>query len=54
MTDKASLFFIFFRIYFICFVSGGGPQMSKLRLVMSEEGLVVKRCWGDVAPVTLK
>jgi hypothetical protein len=26
--------------------------MSKLRLVMSEEGLVVKMCWGVVAPVT--
>lgn len=35
-------------------VVSGGPQMSKLRLVVSEEGLVVKRCWGDVIPVSPK
>lgn len=35
-------------------IISGGPQMSKLMLVMSEEGLVVKRCWGDMAPVTPK
>ena len=35
-------------------VISGGPQMSKLRLVISEEGLIVKRCWGDVAPVVPK